>query len=703
MSTHSALVLWLSEIDKHDSSVVGEYGVKLGELLQADFPIPEGFVVSSRAYFQFLEQNELPKQITSLLQTISWEHPESLMQISAHIKKLFIQGTLSQEFLREIDTAYRRLGGALEHVPVIIRTAGFHQQAFTDVQGDANLILKIRETWAELFEPNALLSRHKQQHDHFQFAAPVIVQRMINPEKSGVMLTIDPLTNDKNKILIEAVNGHYQQIRDGKVLSDHYEIHKKDLSVITKHFIDAQHPVLSDNQLMNLALLGYKLDRHQFFAQDITWAIQKGQLYLLDTKHIPVTDTHKSHEEPSHQLKLLIKGAPASPGMVSGPIRIITDMKNMHTIHHDEIVVLRHMHIDYTTVFQKARAIITDYGSRTSRASIMARHLGIPTVIGNGSAMERLHNGLIVTVNGTKGEVYEGSPHTPTKDTSHLTPLTSPLHTHIQLYVSLSTTSLAENTARDLVNGVGLIKGEILMREVTITPEKAIEEGKTITYATELATKIAIICKAFHPRPVFYRFSDQGPVLGLRGAYRHIHHRNQLKLEAEAIKMVRDKMLFSNLGIIVPFLRKVRELHDFKQLLSELGLYRSPTFKIWMMVQTPANIFMIDDYAKEGIDGLLIDTDSLSKLVLGIDPTQTDIAHIYDETDPAVLAVVEQAITSAHKHQLPTTLTSTTLSNTLLEKAVHWGVTNLCAPPDRIHETRKLVGMYERKIVEGER
>jgi pyruvate,water dikinase len=425
MSGHSALILWLADVTKEDISAVGKHALSLGELTSHGFPIADGFVITSRAYYQFLQENNLADKINGILASASYNHPDSLMQISSQIRKLFMHGKFSQEFIKELDMSYKRIGGVFHQPPVIIRssvtardlpTVSFagHHYTFTDVQGEANLILKTKETWASFFDPQALLSRHHQQFDHFHIAVPVIVQKMVHPDKSGFMFTEDPFKGDKSKIIIDAVAGPVQPLIEGKVTPDHYVIHKKDLSLARK---EAKEQVLTDNQLMDLALLGRKLDKLHYFPQSITWAIEKRHIFLLDTKQLHLIDTpEQTHDMPSRRLKLLLQGASVSPGLVTGPVRIIHTIHDAQKVIPGDVAVLQHINVDFANYLKKAGAIIADQGGRTSHTSIMIRHMGIPSVVGCTDATEKLRNGTIVTVNASRGEIYEGSPHKPSTE-----------------------------------------------------------------------------------------------------------------------------------------------------------------------------------------------------------------------------------------------------------------------------------------------
>ncbi len=350
MPVKSKSVLWFSEVDKNDIPVVGGKGANLGEMTRAKFPVPNGFIVSSQSYFQFLHENNLTTKIKHLLGTTGFDRPESLAQVSSLIKKLIMEASMSEQLINDIFKSYKMLGGIFKDALVAVRssataedlpTASFagQQETYLNIKGETNLLFAVKEAWASLFEPRAIFYRHEQHFDHFRVGIAIVVQKMVESEKSGVMFSLDPVTNDKSVITIEAILGLGENIVQGTVTPDHYEVKKDDLKILKK-IISPQDIMLkkvgtknkeirltdhekkkqkiSDNQILELALLAKKLEHHYYFPQDIEWAIEKNKVYIVQTRAITTTHTKKVKEEVIN-LPLLLTGAPASPGIASGP------------------------------------------------------------------------------------------------------------------------------------------------------------------------------------------------------------------------------------------------------------------------------------------------------------------------------------------------------------------------------------------------
>lgn len=352
MPKSSQFIQWFEHIDKDDAHIVGGKGANLGEMTQAGFPVPPGFAVTSRAYYKFIRDNNLTTKIKHLLGTANFDKPESLLQVSSHIKKLIMEGDVHDDIAKEIIAAYSNLSGVLTDALVAVRSsataedlpsASFagQQETFLNVKGEANLLLKVKAAWASLFEARAIFYRHEQKFDHFRIGIAIIVQKMVNADSSGIMFTIDPVTNDNTKIVIEAIHGLGELIVQGQVTPDHYEVDKKEGNILEKtvspqavklekhgtknkliHLSskEAKKQKITDALILALAQLGKKLEKHYYFPQDSEWAIEKGEIYIVQTRAVTTTQTKKQTVlTNSEKLPILLKGAPASPGIASGP------------------------------------------------------------------------------------------------------------------------------------------------------------------------------------------------------------------------------------------------------------------------------------------------------------------------------------------------------------------------------------------------
>jgi len=755
-------VVWFKEVGKEDIGLVGGKGANLGEMVKTGIPVPDGFIVTAKAYFHFIEVNKLKEKIKHELDSVDYNDPHSLQKTSARIKKHIVSSPIPKEVSQEIMLAYQKLSGVFSDPYVAVRSsataedlpeASFagQQKTFLNVVGQTDVVLKTRKCWASLFEPRAIFYRKENGFDNFKVGIAVPIQKMVQSETSGVIFTIDPVKNDKTKIIIEAIYGLGELLVLGAETPDHYQVSKFDLKILSKAIMrqkmmlvkrgkknkeirvdqkKGDRQKISDHKIVELARIGKKIHNHYFFPQDIEWAIEKEKIFIVQTR--PVTSPspeigikkEKLEKSAINKLPLLIKGQGAGPGIGIGPVKIIKDIKYLKNITLGDVLVTKMTSPDFVPSLKKTSAVVTDEGGRTCHAAIVSRELGIPCVVGTQEATKRLKNGMVITVNGTTGEVRKGAVSKSGKyvefSESKEATETTPKKTATRVYVNLAEPELAESIAMEAVDGVGLLRAEFMMAQIGIHPKKLIAEKRQNIFIDSLSQGIAKICKAFFPRPVVYRTSDfktseyrnlkggslyepeePNPMLGFRGCSRYLRDEKVFNLELEAIKMVRNKMNFKNLWVMLPFVRTVDELRQVKKHIASLGIFRSPSFQLWIMVELPANVILLNDFIKVGIDGVSVGTNDLTMLVLGTDRDNSEVAQIFDERNEAVLWCLERVLKICKKHKITSSICGQAPSvyPEITEFLVKLGITSLSVNADVISRTREIVYEAERKVL----
>lgn len=746
-------VVILSDVDKDDTAYVGGKGANLGEMIEADFPVPGGFVVTSTAYFEFLKQNNLDPKIQHLLATVNYEKDESLNQVSKHIKNLIILGKIPDEIVKEIFDEYEKIGDGLVAVRSSAtaedsKDASFagQNETFLDVKGEAVLAQKIKEGWASMFSPRSIFYRHEKKISQLRAGIALVVQKMIQSDASGVIFTVDPITGNKDKIIIEAIWGLGEYIVQGKVTPDHYEVDKKTFKILTstinpqiimlvkseKGVREIRVPLLkrkkvklSNQEIIDLAKLAAKIEKHYYFPQDLEWAKEKDKIYIVQTRPITTLGSKTKDVKPksdglslkSNNLHPILIGSPASPGIGTGHVKKLKSASELSKIHEGDILVAESTNPDFVPAMKKASAIITEQGGRTSHAAIVAREFGIPAVVGTPRALSVLRDEEIVTVNGKTGEIFKGGF---LGTQVHKLNRFSSIKTATKLLVNIAEPEAAERVAGRNVDGVGLLRAEFMIAGIGTHPKKLIHDGKSNFFVEKLSEGIEKICRAFYPRPVLYRATDfktneymnlaggkqyepaeSNPMLGYRGAFRYIHDPEVFKLELRAIKKVREKKGLNNLNLMIPFVRTVRELEEVKKIISYENLKRSHTFKLYMMAEIPSNIILIEDFIKTGLDGVSIGSNDLTMLILGIDRDNREVAQEFDERNEAVMWAIERVIRACRKNNVLVSICGQAPSvyPGLIEKLVSYGIDSISVSPDAIDDTRRHIYLAEGKIV----
>lgn len=759
------LVVWFSEVGRTDIPLVGGKGANLGEMSRAGLPVPQGFIVTADAYFAFIKDHKLDSFIEKETKNLDPEDSKKLNVIAEALQKAIKENELPKALQQQIEKAYEEM----HEGPVAVRSsataedlpdASFagQQATFLNIEGKKQLIKAIRECWASLFGARAIYYRTVNKFDHMKVGIAVPVQKMVQSEVSGIMFTVDPVSEDTGKIVIDAGLGLGEAIVSGSVTPDHYVVDKEKMEIVSKEiqpqawmFVrdtggknihknlteeQKKNPKLSDEQIIALAKIGAQVEKHYGKPQDTEWAFENGSFFMVQARPVTTLGEKKANEitpesssEPTTDLskaEVLLSGAAASVGLRSGPVKVIHKPSEIDKVLQGDVLVTEMTSPDYVPAMRRASAIVTDTGGRTSHAAIVSRELGIPCVVGTGTATATLKTGQVVTVDGQSGKIYKGkvgssevSAAAPTKLTTSQALMTVPV-TATKVYLNLAEPEKAEEYAGLPVDGVGLLRAEFIIAGIGEHPRAMIEAGRSKEYVQKLSQGIATITQAFHPRPVVYRFTDfktneykslkggekfeqpeNNPMIGYRGASRYIAEPDEFALEIEAIKQVRDGMDLKNLHVMIPFVRTVEEFRKVRDLMHENNLRQGPDFKLWIMVEVPSTVLELEEYIKEGIDGVSIGSNDLTQLTLGIDRDSAKLAAEFDERYPAVLNSILHVVRTCRKHHVTCSICGQAPSvyPEITEAMVKAGTTSVSVAPDVAVSTRKLIASVEKKIL----
>lgn len=758
----SKLVVWFKEVDKDDLPLVGGKGANLGEMYKIGIPVPNGFIVTSEAYYAFIKETGVKDELQKVLHNLDTSDSDALEKSAKKARDIILKGDIPKEISKEIIDHYHAMGKVFYDPLVAVRSsataedlpdASFagQQDTYLNVKGEASVVQHVRRCWSSLFTARAIFYRVENKFDHFKIGIAVPVQQMVQSDTSGIMFTVDPINGNKESIIIEAIYGLGEMIVQGAVTPDHFEVKKDDLEIMAKN-ISTQEKMMTrvgvetvikkvpsklgmqqkinEKHIKELATLGKKLEKHYYFPQDIEWAIEKNKVYITQTRPITTlktqATTHAGVSVGEINLPVLLQGDPASPGLASGTVQMVKSAREIEKIQKGDVLVAPQTNPDYVPAMRKVSAIITESGGRTSHAAIVSRELGIPAVVGAKNALKILTNKQVVTVHGTKGIVYKGGL-SKAQAVAQKTSLTGgaqktfvPRKTATKLYVNLAEPEKSQEVSKYPVDGVGLLRAEFMIAGIGTHPKKFIKDKKQHVFVNQLAEKLELFCKSFSPRPVVYRATDfrtneyrnlvggkeyepeeANPMLGYRGAYRYIHDPRVFELELEAIKLVRNKHGYKNLWLMIPFVHTPEELAEIKKIVAAEGLSRSPSFKLWMMCELPANVISLDKFIDVGIDGVSIGSNDLTMLILGVDRDNSEVAHVFNERNPAVLWALEHVIRTCHKRGVTVGICGQAPSDypELVEKLVEWGITSISVNRDVAQQVRETIYQAEQKLL----
>ena len=556
-------IKWFDEIDKNDIPIVGGKGANLGEMTQKGVDVPPGFCVTADAYKDFIKLSKLEKDIKGKIEGLDVENSDELQIKAAAIRDLINNSEMPYEIKNEIESAYEEFSDKVKLLDpqVAIRSsataedlpeASFagQQDTYLHISGIEEVLNHARKCWASLWTARAIYYRTEQGFDHFDVALSVVVQKMVNSEKSGVMFTANPVNNNKDEIIINASWGLGEAVVSGSVTPDEYIINKDKKSIAEKYIAEKKLMIvkkkddvgtidvdveeylgyervneqcLKDEEIMKLADYGLKIENLYGSHQDIEWAFDEDtkKLYILQSR--PIT-TLKNEEDSvamaeKSELKSLVRGLPASPGIASGKVKYIKNVKEISRVEDGDVLVTVMTNPDMVPAMKKACAVVTDEGGRTCHAAIVSRELGIPCIVGAKEATEVLKEGMKITVDATRGVVYEGivlqekqekqqTASSSAVISEELLQQLSPI-TATKIYMNLGEPSLIGKYKNLPFDGIGLMRTEFIFTNmVGAHPMYLVKTGQGQLLIDKMSEGIMTVAQEIYPRPIIVRLSD---------------------------------------------------------------------------------------------------------------------------------------------------------------------------------------------------
>jgi len=746
-------VKWFSELDKNSIPIAGGKGANLAEIFNLKIPVPPGFVITAQAYDYFLKKANLNERINKLLSRIDYENTKELDEISKEIRELIISAEFPKEIENEIiesydnlsadeklqeATAYNLVRGGTEPAFVAVRSsattedlaeASFagQQESFLNVKGNTDLLINVRKCFASLFTSRAIYYRNKKGFKNTKASLAVVVQKMVDSDKSGVIFSKDPSQN-KDDIIVEAVFGLGEGIVSGMITPDTYRV-SKELKIIDKKISEkkialtrnsggskqtvslreekSKSQVLKEYEIIKLAEMSLKLEQHYSKPQDIEFAIEGQDIFIVQTR--PITTINKRGQEGRElQGEVILTGLAASPGIAFGKVRIVRDMKDLEKIREGDVLVTKMTNPDMVVSMQKSAAIVTDEGGLTAHAAIVSREMGIPAVVGTQEATHKLKDGEIITVDAFMGKVYKGKiSETVQKEVSSIEKETK---TRIKVMVDLP--SSAERASKSGIKEVGLTRIEGIIAESGKHPQYFIKKGNIKEYEEIIFKGIHGIAKYFDS--LWVRTSDirsdefqhlegapkeveANPMLGMHGIRYGLKNLEILKAELMALKRTSEQG--KEIGVLLPQVILVEEVRKVKQIIKEINFKNA---KIGVMVETPAAVQIIKDLCEEGIDFISFGTNDLTQYILAIDRGNKDVQYLYDEMHPAILYQLEFVIRICKRNNVTTSICGQAGSKKEMVKfLVEKGIDSISVNADKAKEISDYVAEIEKTIVAG--
>ena len=745
-STHleTALVVPFEQLRMTDVDTVGGKNSSLGEMISqlaaSGVRVPGGFATTAHAFREFLKASDLTGKINARLDSLNTDDVRALAEAGAEIRRWVESAPFPADLEAAIRAEFARLTEGSPEASFAVRSsataedlpdASFagQQESFLNVVGIEDVLHKIKEVFASLYNDRAISYRVHKGFAHADVALSAGIQRMVRSDlgAAGVMFTMDTESGFQDVVFITSSYGLGETVVQGAVNPDEFYVHKPALQrgksavirrnlgskLIRMEFATPEEKAatkklvkttdtppelrnrysLTDEEVTQLGRYALIIEQHYGRPMDIEWGKDgvDGQLYILQARPETVKSQAAGKVEHRYKLKgadriVLAEGRAIGQKIGTGPVRLVHSISEMERVQPGDVLVTDMTDPNWEPVMKRASAIVTNRGGRTCHAAIIARELGIPAVVGCGDATELLKDGQLVTVacsEGDTGYIYDGLLEMEVSEVQRGELPYSP----VKIMMNVGNPQLAFDFCQMPNSGVGLARLEfIINNNIGVHPKaildypnidsdlkKAVESvarghaSPRAFYVDKLTEGIATIAAAFWPKPVIVRLSDfksneyrkliggsryepeeENPMLGFRGAARYVSKEfgEAFAMECEALKRVRNDMGLTNVEIMVPFVRTLKQAERVVDMLAEQGLKRGQNeLRLIMMCEIPSNAILAEHYL-EFFDGMSIGSNDLTQLTLGLDRDSglELLAADFDERDPAVKALIARAI-----------------------------------------------------------
>ncbi|HBL57863.1 MAG TPA: response regulator [Cyanobacteria bacterium UBA8803] len=773
----------LDRIKASERSYVGDKALYLSQLLQQGYPVLPGFVVPAIAFWEFIEilgeSEPLLADLPHSSLHVNVDDPHQLQLVAQQIRQAITAAPLPSVWQETLIAGAERV-----QAPAIILQPSLSLpskkssvkklnvedwadqrqpwgiwESYICLKHPAALALALKQVWAELFRARSLfyLQRAGVALHHLNVA--VVVQPLNEAISSGTIKSGTDVWH------IEATWGQGYAIAKGKVLPDSYQIQPQTGKILTSQLgsktlayrlsrelaaftltqeipseqLDLQPYFLSEAQQKQYALVEQDLEQLLDLCQQLKaelatpfcleWAIGQShsstepQLYITQFSPEPSLPNYAST---SNLASKLVRGIPAAAGRVTALAQVMGDERpNLEAIAKGRILVAQSIAPDWLPLLQTAVGVVTEQGGMTSHGAIIARELGIPAVVSAVGVTQLIQTGELLLVDGNRGEIERlgtsANPPNPQLPTLNSQPPTPRFPIATQLLVNLSQTQSLKRLEGLPVDGVGLLRSELMILEAldNLHPQQWLRQGQEQELTDRLTQLIVQFAAALMPRPVLYRSLDwraaefqslrddtllsASPVnsmLEQRGTSHYVKDPACFDVELAALGKV-YACGYSNVQLMLPFVRTVEEFTFCRRRVEQAGLMDNPHFRLWIMAEVPSVLFLLSDYVKAGVQGISIGTNDLTQLLLAADRDRAELGSTLDARHPAVMRAIQQLIQMAKAAGIPCSICGQAPAQypEIIDSLVQWGITSISVDVNDVEHTYMAIARAEQRLL----
>jgi pyruvate,water dikinase len=735
-------VKWLFELSKKDSDIGGGKGAFLAELYNNKFPVPPAFIITVQAFEKFTER--ISRRINEILEITDLKKTEELIENSKKIRSIIEAEDFPKDMEKEILEAYEILGTESKDTKVsgdamnilriakepvfaavrsspqgVLEQASFpgQQETYINVKGNSRILHAVKKCFSSLYTPRAIYYRKNKE---IKGSTAVVVQKMINSEKSGAVFTKSPFGEE---MLIEAVFGLGEGLVSGRICPDNYTINEEleiqdkktgeKEKAITRNAAGeneeislteerSTQQVLTDGQVKELANLALRIKNHLKKPQEIEFAIENGDVFVVQSRPL-TTPKNKTKKITQTNGDILLSGRAASSGVVSGKVKIIKPGKETEEVKKGEVLAAENLSPEFFIAALNSEAVISNHGGISSSLAAACRELEIPCITGAKNAASILKEGQEITVDGNSGKVFHGK----SEQEKEVMPVTK---TKTEIMITLDAPEHAKTAALSKCNSVGLLKVESIIGASGKHPLHFIKEKRTEAYKELLAKELSKIAEHFDS--LWIRTSDiqsdeyrnlegapeveRNPILGNHGIRFSLKNKSILQAELQAIRKIAEKYPIKKIGVMFPQVISVEEATQARR---ELAKVRTENMEVGMMIETPSSVQIIQELCDTDINFVSIGTNDLTQYTLALDKNNPDVSELYDELHPSIFRQIESVISACKRNGVKTSVCGRAVSRQeMIEFLVEKGIDSISVNAEHAYQASEIVKKTEERL-----